>query len=140
MPATPSDHALAHRLAAQAGELLVDLRERLTAEGVSGPRLKDEGDRAAHELLMMELAAAAEDDAVLSEEGKDDPIRLSSRRVWIVDPLDGTREFGEPGRTDWAVHVALWSREASAPSGDLIAGAVSLPAQDRVLLTVTPMA
>jgi 3'(2'), 5'-bisphosphate nucleotidase len=69
---------------------------------------------------------------VLSEEGKDDPARLTADRVWIVDPLDGTREFGEPGRTDWAVHVALWER------GELIAGAVALPAQDRVLSTAEP--
>jgi 3'(2'), 5'-bisphosphate nucleotidase len=67
---------------------------------------------------------------VLSEEGADDPARLSAARVWIVDPLDGTREYGEPGRTDWAVHVALWER------GELTAGAVALPAQDRVLSTV----
>jgi 3'(2'), 5'-bisphosphate nucleotidase len=67
---------------------------------------------------------------VLSEEGADDPARLTASRVWIVDPLDGTREYGEPGRTDWAVHVALWER------GELTAGAVALPAQDRVLSTV----
>ena len=132
MPASPSDHALAHRLATQAGELLVDLRERLTAEGATGPRLKDEGDRAAHELLMLELAAAAPDDAVLSEEGKDDPVRLTAARVWIVDPLDGTREFGEVPRTDWAVHVAL------VEDGLPIAGAVALPAQGMTLSTEHP--
>jgi len=66
---------------------------------------------------------------VLSEEGEDDQARLSAERVWIVDPLDGTREFGEPGRTDWAVHVALWE------SGELVAGAVALPAQGLVLST-----
>jgi 3'(2'), 5'-bisphosphate nucleotidase len=65
----------------------------------------------------------------LSEEGKDDPARLAATRVWIVDPLDGTREFGEAGRTDWAVHVALWEW------GDLSAGAVALPAQDLVVST-----
>jgi 3'(2'), 5'-bisphosphate nucleotidase len=69
---------------------------------------------------------------VLSEEGRDDPARLSARRVWIVDPLDGTREYGEPGRTDWAVHVALWQ------DGELTAGAVALPAQDAVLSTAEP--
>jgi 3'(2'), 5'-bisphosphate nucleotidase len=66
---------------------------------------------------------------VLSEEGADDRARLTADRVWIVDPLDGTREFGEAGRTDWAVHVALWQR------GELTAGAVALPAQGRVLST-----
>ena len=69
---------------------------------------------------------------VLSEEGADNPARLGARRVWIVDPLDGTREFGEPGRTDWAVHVALWE------DGDLTAGAVALPAQGTVLSTLEP--
>jgi len=71
---------------------------------------------------------------VLSEEGADDPARLAARRVWIVDPLDGTREFGEPGRTDWAVHVALWE------AGELTAGAVALPAQGQVLSTADPVA
>jgi 3'(2'), 5'-bisphosphate nucleotidase len=56
--------------------------------------------------------------------------------VWIVDPLDGTREFGEPGRTDWAVHVALWERSDASGPGDLTAGAVALPAQGKVLSTV----
>src|SRR5699024_3473641 len=71
-------------------------------------------------------------DAVLSEEGVDDPNRSKARRVWIIDPLDGTREFAEAGRTDWAVHVALWE------SGDLVAGAVALPAQGSTLSTVDP--
>ena len=69
--------------------------------------LKREGDRQAHELIMAALTAARPDDAVLSEEGKDDPARLAAERVWIVDPLDGTREYSEPPRADWAVHVAL---------------------------------
>ena len=78
---------------------------------------------------MEALAAARPDDAVLSEEGADDPIRLRSQRVWIVDPLDGTREFSELDRDDWAVHVALWE------DGELIAGAVALPAQGITLAT-----
>lgn len=69
---------------------------------------------------------------MLSEEAADDPGRLSAERVWIIDPLDGTREFGEPGRVDWAVHVALWER------GELTAGAVALPAQGTVLSTAEP--
>ncbi len=132
MPASPVDHALARRLAAEAGDLLVALRARLTAAGASGPRLKEEGDRAAHELLMAALAAASPADAVLSEEGKDDPARLSAARVWIVDPLDGTREFGEVPRVDWAVHVAL------VEEGVPIAGAVALPAQGVTLSTEHP--
>jgi 3'(2'), 5'-bisphosphate nucleotidase len=88
---------------------------------------------------MAELAKERPDDAVLSEEGIDDKARLTAERVWIVDPLDGTREFGEPGRGDWAVHVALWARDAPAGSGGLIAGAVALPAQHRVLSTAAPV-
>jgi 3'(2'), 5'-bisphosphate nucleotidase len=75
---------------------------------------------------------------VLSEEGSDDPARLTASRVWIVDPLDGTSEFGEPGRTDWAVHVALWERSAAGGTGELTAGAVALPAQGKVLSTLDP--
>ena len=127
----PDDHALAADLAERAGKLLLDLR----ALGGDPDVLRNAGDRQSHEFLMAELAKARPDDAVLSEEGIDDKARLSADRVWIVDPLDGTREFGEPGRSDWAVHVALWARDASGGSGDLIAGAVALPAQNRVLGT-----
>jgi 3'(2'), 5'-bisphosphate nucleotidase len=131
--ATAEDHALAARLAARAGELLVDLRVRLVRDGVEPKQLKDEGDRQAHLLLMDGLAArVAAGDAVLSEEGQDDDARLGAARVWIVDPLDGTREFGEPPRTDWAVHVAL------VHDGAPIAGAVALPALDQVLSTMAP--
>ena len=90
---------------------------------------------------MAELAKARPDDAVLSEEGLDDKARLTADRVWIVDPLDGTREFGEPPRTDWAVHVALWQRtngDAGA-AGELTAGAVALPAQGTVLSTLSTL-
>ena len=112
------DHLLAAWLAEQAGERLLEVR----TQGLEGKELKDAGDRAAHELLMELVATYRPDDAVLSEEGKDDKKRLSAERVWIIDPLDGTREFSEPPRDDWAVHVALWS------DGDLIAGAVAQPA------------
>jgi 3'(2'), 5'-bisphosphate nucleotidase len=121
-------------LAERAGHLLLTLR----ATGGDPDTLRNAGDRQSHEFLMAELARERPGDAVLSEEGIDDKARLTADRVWIVDPLDGTREFGEPGRTDWAVHVALWSRKAAAGEGDLIAGAVALPAQDRVLSTVAP--
>src|SRR5665811_526198 len=104
---TPADHELAARLATEAGRLLVRLRAELADAGADSRELKDEGDRQAHELLMAALATARPDDAVLSEEGKDDKARLTAERVWIVDPLDGTREFSEPPRSDWAVHVAL---------------------------------
>jgi 3'(2'), 5'-bisphosphate nucleotidase len=127
LPASPDDHALAGELASEAGELLLELRARLTEQNVSTSELKDEGDRESHELLMRRLAERAPDDAVLSEEGKDDPVRLDAARVWIVDPLDGTREFSEVPRDDWAVHVAL------CIDGEVVAGAVALPAQGMTL-------
>ena len=122
------DDRLAAELAEQAGKLLLDLR----AEGGDPSELRKAGDRLSHEFLVAELAERRPGDAVLSEEGRDDMARLAAGRVWIVDPLDGTREFGEPGRTDWAVHVALWER------GALTAGAVALPAQGQVLATTAP--
>src|SRR5262245_18455253 len=130
---TSDDDRLAAELAEQAGKLLLDLR----AKGGDPGGLRKTGDRLSHEFLAAELAARRPGDAVLSEEGRDDMARLAAGRVWIVDPLDGTREFGEPGRTDWAVHVALWER-AGDTSGELTAGAVALPAQDRVLSTAEP--
>jgi len=132
---TGDDHALARDLAEQAGRRLIGLR----AHGGDPDVLRKAGDRLSHEFLTAELAARRPGDVVLSEEGADNPARLSARRVWIVDPLDGTREFGEPGRTDWAVHVALWERnDATGPGdGDLTAGAVALPAQGKVLSTAT---
>ncbi|TNY37228.1 3'(2'),5'-bisphosphate nucleotidase CysQ [Thermomonospora catenispora] len=122
-----ADHDLAAELATAAGRVLLDIRARVGH--ADGKALKDAGDRGSHEFLTAELAKARPADAVLSEEGKDDPARLEAERVWIVDPLDGTREFSEEGRTDWAVHVALWER------GRLVAGAVALPAQGRTLHT-----
>lgn len=122
-----TDHQLAADLATAAGRLLLDIRAEL-ADAPAEAR-KAAGDKGSHDYLMEALAAARPDDAVLSEEGADDPIRLRSRRVWIVDPLDGTREFAEPGRDDWAVHVALWC------DGELVAGAVALPAQGVTLAT-----
>jgi 3'(2'), 5'-bisphosphate nucleotidase len=122
---TPADHDLATELAAAAGELLLEVR----VSGLEGTELKDAGDLRSHELLMGELAARVPDDGVLSEEGADDHARLQKRRVWIVDPLDGTREFSELDRDDWAVHVAL------AVDGVVVAGAVALPAFGRTYST-----
>jgi 3'(2'), 5'-bisphosphate nucleotidase len=127
---TADDHVLARDLAEEAGRLLLDLRKR----GGDADVLRKAGDRLSHEFLAAELAARRPRDAVLSEEGTDDKARLDADRVWIVDPLDGTREFGEEGRTDWAVHVALWERAA----GGLTVGAVALPAQGTVLSTADP--
>ncbi len=127
-----SDHALARELAARAGEELVRVRAELEAAGTPAAEVKDRGDAVSQELLARLLAEHRPGDAVLSEESTDDPVRLQADRVWIIDPLDGTREFSEPGRTDWAVHVALWSR------GELVAGAVGLPAAGLVLATDDP--
>lgn len=107
-----NDAELAATLATQAGALLL----RIQAEGADGAR----GDREANAQILAALARARPDDAVLSEESADDPVRLGRRRVWIIDPLDGTREFAE-GRDDWAVHVAL------AIDGVAAIGAVALP-------------
>jgi 3'(2'), 5'-bisphosphate nucleotidase len=120
------DDAVARDLAKAAGERLLALRAGW-APAADG--LRKAGDRQSHEFLVAELARLRPGDAVLSEEGADDPARLVADRVWIVDPLDGTREYGEPGRSDWAVHVALWQQ------GELTAGAVALPAQGVVLNT-----
>jgi len=124
-----SDHELAATLATDAGRLLLGVRIELA--DASTVERKDAGDKRSHDFLMAALAKARPDDAVLSEEGADDPVRLRSERVWIVDPLDGTREFSELDRDDWAVHVALWQ------GGELIAGAVALPAQGITLSTPT---
>ena len=128
------DHALARVLAEETGTLLVALRTRLVADGVAGRALAEAGDRAAHELLMTRLAQARPGDEILSEEGSGSEgpsgrSRLTSDRVWVVDPLDGSREFGEAPRPDWAVHVAL------VTDGSPVAGAVALPAQRRILST-----
>lgn len=134
-----SDHELAGRLATAAGALLLDVRAELA--GATAEERKAAGDKRSHDFLLEALTAERPDDAVLSEEGPEedaDPVRLSAQRVWIVDPLDGTREFSELGRTDWAVHVALWERNGDG--GDLIAGAVALPAQGVTLVTPTVVA
>jgi 3'(2'), 5'-bisphosphate nucleotidase len=117
-----SDTELATRLAEEAGRGLVAVREHLEERGAHAWQVMDGGDTSSQRFLADELARVRPNDAVLSEEGLEDPRRFRSERVWIIDPLDGTREFGEPGRWDWAVHVALW-----APDG-FLAGAVSLPA------------
>lgn len=126
MPDFTSDHDLAAWLATQAGERLLAVR---ATSGLEGAALKDAGDQAGQAVLADLLAAFAPADAVLSEEAADSAARLSAERVWIIDPLDGTREFSEPPREDWAVHVALWER------GELVAGAVAQPALGEVFAT-----
>jgi 3'(2'), 5'-bisphosphate nucleotidase len=131
------DHHLARDIAEEAGRRLRALRER-------GDRnLGALGDRLSNEYILGALADSRPGDSVLSEECLDDRLRLQADRVWIVDPLDGTREFTERGRTDWAVHVALWQRvrgdlsgpATALPNGALVVGAVALPAQGITLST-----
>jgi 3'(2'), 5'-bisphosphate nucleotidase len=127
-PGTPpaealaNDHLFAAWTATVAGELLLQVR----AGGLEGKELKDAGDLASHELLMSLFAQHKPEDAVLSEEEHRGTVgarnRLETPRVWIIDPVDGTREYSEPPRDDWAVHVALWQE------GALVAGAVAQPA------------
>ncbi len=126
------DAEVAVVLAEAAGHRLLEVRAELMAQGVVGSELKDAGDAAAQAVLARLLAEHRPDDAVLSEEAADDPARLRAARVWIVDPLDGTREFSEEGRSDWAVHVALWE------AGALVAGAVTLPAAGQAYRTDLP--
>ena len=125
---TENDEQLAERLATAAGVVLLALR----AEGLEGKALGQAGDEAANTMLCRELRAARPDDAILSEEEKDSAARLAYSRVWIIDPLDGTREYGE-GRDDWAVHVAL------AVDGVASVGAVALPGLGVTLTSGAPM-
>jgi 3'(2'), 5'-bisphosphate nucleotidase len=127
--APESDAQLATRLAHEAGAVLVQLREAMWRDGAHAWDVMDHGDATAHHFIAHQLRLHRPDDAVLDEEGLEDPRRFTADRVWIIDPLDGTREFGEAGRHDWAVHVALWDRD------HFVAGAVSLPALDLVLST-----
>jgi 3'(2'), 5'-bisphosphate nucleotidase len=129
-----SDAALAAEVAADAGELLLAVREEL---GFDDPYdLGDAGDKRANVLILDRLNRDRPGDAVLSEEAVDDLSRVHADRVWIVDPVDGTREFSWPGRTDWAVHVALWQRSGAADGG-ITDAAVALPARGEVYRTDT---
>jgi 3'(2'), 5'-bisphosphate nucleotidase len=123
-----SDADLAALLAETAGKLLMTLRE---GGALSGKSLGDAGDVTANAYLMSALSALRPEDAILSEERIDDLARLDASRVWIVDPLDGTREYSE-GRDDWAVHVAL------SIDGHAAVGAVALPAQGITLRSDQP--
>ncbi|MDT4913526.1 MAG: 3(2), 5-bisphosphate nucleotidase [Pseudonocardiales bacterium] len=131
-PSTLSDARLAGHLADQAGSLLLTLRG---SSGLTGRELGKRGDADANVLLLRELAESRPDDAVLSEESADSPARLAAERVWIIDPLDGTREYGMPGRDDWAVHVALWQRGQG-----ITAAAVAQPSLGAVYVSDTVQA
>src|SRR3954465_1269105 len=115
----PTDHEVASDVAARAGEGLLRLRDGVGDTAHDWWSLRNEGDWSAHRFIVEALHDLRPDDKVLSEEGIEDRSRLGAHRVWIVDPLDGTREFGEPGRADWAVHVALVDGD-----GHPLAGAV----------------
>ena len=153
---TLTDAALAAEVAAQAGELLLAMREQI---GYYDPYdLGDAGDKRANTLILDRLHQARPHDAVLSEEAVDDVSRVDADRVWIVDPVDGTYEYSLPGRVDWAVHIALWQRSKhgegdtstsavgggtmspAAGGGTITDAAVALPARGEVYRTdtVTP--
>lgn len=135
MTGDESDGALAARLAAGAGEILLALQR---TSGLTGKALGQAGDAAANRWLMAEIRAARPDDAVLCEEEVDNDARLTAARVWVIDPLDGTREYGEvadgQARSDWAVHVAL------AVDGVAAVGAVALPGLGVTLTSDAPSA
>ncbi|WP_072815324.1 3'(2'),5'-bisphosphate nucleotidase CysQ [Rhodococcus zopfii] len=123
------DAALAAEIASAAGELLLTVRAT-EADALSGRELGRRGDHDANVLILGLLAEHRPGDAVLSEESADDPARVDADRVWIIDPLDGSKEYGMLGHTDWAVHVALWE----AGRG-LTAGAVAQPGLGAVYST-----
>ena len=125
---TNDDHRAASAIATEAGRVLLEVR----AGGLTPDELKAAGDARSQQCIAEALRTRYPGDAVLSEEAADDAARLGSRRVWIIDPLDGTREFSEVDRPDWAVHVAL------VEDGALVAGAVALPAQGVTLSTAEP--
>jgi 3'(2'), 5'-bisphosphate nucleotidase len=125
------DGALAVAAAQAAARELISLREDLSDE-VDLTELRKRADQQSHQVLVRVLLGARPGDAILSEEGADDPSRVGCDRVWIIDPLDGTREFGELGRTDWAVHVAL------VKEGRLALGVVALPALGLTLTSMNP--
>ena len=127
-PLDADDASIAYSAASEAGRELLSLGSGF----IWGEALGKAGDRLSHEILCAKLLAARPNDAILSEEASDDPTRIHRDRVWIIDPLDGTREFGEPGRTDWAVHVALVCEQR------LSMGVVALPARGRIFTSAEP--
>jgi 3'(2'), 5'-bisphosphate nucleotidase len=128
MPTAPSEEVMAGCIAFEAGLLLLELRN-------DGSRLEEQAsaDRASNERIVARLSEAFPNDAILSEESCDSPARLRARRVWIVDPLDGSREYREPLRADWAVHIAL------VEDGKLRAAAVALPARAMLFTSANPV-
>lgn len=130
MASVESDVQFARALATEIGDALLAVRDELFAR-YEGQEIKDRGDALAQAIIDRQMRARRPLDAVLSEEAVDDLSRLTADRVWIVDPLDGTREFARQGRIDWGVHIALWD----ASQGALTAAAVALPAQGVLFAT-----
>ena len=125
-----TDAELAAHLAKIAGNILIEVRD---SGMFTGKALGKAGDQTANQFLVSALREQRPDDGLLSEESRDTDERLSKDRVWIVDPVDGTREYGE-ARTDWAVHVAL------CVNGRPETGAVALPGLGIVLRSDAPIA
>lgn len=139
-PVADTDAVFAAEIAREAGRALLELRERFgrIVDDAHRRSLKDAGDQEAQGILAARLTAQRPSDAVLSEEAADSDARLSADRVWIIDPLDGTDEYSQ-GRTDFAVHVALWQRSAG-PTGGLTDAVVDVPALGEVWRTDRPLA
>jgi 3'(2'), 5'-bisphosphate nucleotidase len=145
MMRTQSDAAIGIQAASLAGELLLQLRQaavtgEVASVALDADALRAAGDRDANHAIMKLLANERPEDSLLSEESADDPRRLIADRVWIIDPLDGTREFGERDgagvwRDDFAVHVALWERGQG-----LTLGVVALPARGMIYSSDAPPA
>lgn len=124
--AEQTDVAVAAAVAAEAGELLLAIREEVGF--YDSYDLGDAGDRRANTLILKRLGELRPGDAVLSEEAADDLSRVHADRVWIVDPVDGTREFSMPGHADWAVHIALWQRNGTAAAAPAVRSDMAPPA------------
>jgi 3'(2'), 5'-bisphosphate nucleotidase len=130
-----TDAQLAAEVAAEAGRLLLKIRAEF--DYYDPYELGDAGDRQANRLILDRLREHRPDDFVLSEEAADDLRRVDADRVWIVDPVDGTREYSLPPREDWAVHIALWQRGGDNGHGGLTDAVVGLPARGEIYRTDT---
>ena len=126
------DLTVAEAAARTAARELLSIRALMANGHIKEDEGRSRGDLQSHALLHAAISAEFPEDWILSEESTDDPGRLGRDRVWIIDPLDGTREFGEAGRTDWAIHVAL------VRGGELALGVVALPALGLTLSSARP--
>ncbi|MEY3407288.1 MAG: hypothetical protein RL038_349 [Actinomycetota bacterium] len=128
-----NDHELASYLAVEAGQYLLKIRAEQNVpagDEEAAKALAKIGDAKSNDWLLAQLADHRPEDSVLSEEAADDDRRLSAKRVWIIDPVDGTYEYAR-SLPEFAVHIALWDNEAQ----EFIAGAVSIPNHDLVYVT-----